>query len=416
MIWRILVPNQLNRKFMQNNLILLPGKERSPMRHHPWIFAGAVAKVEGKPASGSTVWVYSDSGQFIGRAAYSPDSQIRARIWSWDEGEPIDHAFFKRKIATAIAHRLKWVKNTTATRLIFGEADGLPGLVVDQYGDVLVCQFMSAGVEHWKDAIVSTLAQQTGAKTILERSDAAVREREGLPQITGALLGEIPDGPIVAEENGIKYLVDTMHGHKTGFYIDQRDSRALVGELSKDRRVLNMFCYTGGFSLAAMGGGASEVVSVDSSGDALAIAKAQVALNGFDESKATWEDADAFEMLRKYRVEGRKFDLIVLDPPKFAPSAHHLARAKKAYKDINRTAMQLLEPGGLLFTFSCSGAMDATLFEETVAAAAIEATSHMGDPRIAFRILRRLSSGLDHPKLASFPEGDYLKGLLLERV
>ena len=401
---------------MQNNLILLPGKERSPMRHHPWVFAGAIAKVEGRPASGSTVTVYSDSGQFIGRAAYSPDSQIRARIWSWDESEPIDHAFFKRKIAAAISHRQKWVRNTTATRLIFGEADGLPGLVVDQYGDVLVCQFMSAGVEYWKEAIVKALSQQTGSQTILERSDAAVREREGLPQITGALLGEIPDAPIVATENGIKYLVDTMNGHKTGFYIDQRDNRAFVGELSKGKSVLNMFCYTGGFSLAAMGGGAKEVISVDSSGDALAIAQAQVSLNGFDETKATWIDADAFEMLRKYRVEGRKFDLIVLDPPKFAPSAHHLVRAKKAYKDINRTAMQLLEPGGLLFTYSCSGAMDANLFEETIAAAAIEATSHIGDPRISFRILRRLSSGLDHPKLASFPEGDYLKGLLIERA
>lgn len=401
---------------MQANLILLPGKERSPMRHHPWIFAGAVAKVQGKVAPGSTVAVFSDGGKFIGRAAYSPDSQIRARIWSWDESEPIDHAFFKRKIATALAHRARWIKNTTAVRLLFGEADGLPGLVVDQYGQTLVCQFMSAGVEYWKDAIVSILAQQTGCQTILERSDAAVREREGLAQITGALKGEIPSEPIPAIENGIQYLVDTMHGHKTGFYIDQRDNRDMVAQLSQGKRVLNMFCYTGGFSLAALGGGAKEVVSVDSSGEALALAQKQAQLNGFDPAIAQWLDADAFETLRAYRVEGRKFDLIILDPPKFAPSAQHLMRAKKAYKDINRTAMQLLEPGGLLFTFSCSGAMDANLFEETVAAAAIEATSHMGDPKIAFRILKRLSSGLDHPKLASFPEGDYLKGLLLERI
>lgn len=401
---------------MQPTIKLLPGKDRSPMRHHPWIFSGAIGKVQGKFPSGSTVVVENDDGKFIGRAAYSPESQIRARIWSWDEAEPIDHAFFKRKIASAIAHRQKWIKNTTAIRLIFGEADGLPGLIVDQYADTLVCQFLSAGVEHWKEAIVSILEQQTGCTRILERSDAAVREREGLAQVTGALRGEIPTECLKAQENGIEYLIDSMHGHKTGFYIDQRENRGLVAELSAGKSVLNMFCYTGGFSLAALKGGAKEVISVDSSGSALELAKKQAQLNGFDESKAKWIDADAFETLRQFRTEGHKFDLIVLDPPKFAPSAQHLVRAKRAYKDINRTAMQLLEPGGLLFTFSCSGAMDANLFEETIAGAAVEATSHLGDPRAAFRILKRLSSGLDHPMLASFPEGDYLKGLLVERV
>lgn len=401
---------------MQAELILLPGKERSPMRHHPWIFAGAVAKIKGRPTSGSTVMVLSDSGKFIGRAAYSPESQIRARIWSWDESEPIDHAFFKRKIAVAIAHRERWIKNTTAVRLIFGEADGLPGLIVDQYEQTLVCQFLSAGVEHWKEAIVSILAEQTGCKQIIERSDAAVREREGLPQKTGSLLGDLPTTFLKATENGIQYLIDSLEGHKTGFYVDQRDNRNMVTELSNDKRVLNMFCYTGGFSLAALKGGAKEVVSVDSSGSALKIAQEQVSLNQFDPAKAKWHDADAFEVLRQLRVTNEKFDVVVLDPPKFAPSSAHLARAKKAYKDINRTAMQLLEPGGLLFTFSCSGAMDTELFEETVAAAAVEAVSHMNQPRAAFRILKRLSSGLDHPKLASFPEGDYLKGLLLERI
>lgn len=400
---------------MQASLILLPGKERSLMRHHPWIFAGAIAKVQGKPASGATVTVMSDSGKFIGRAAFSPNSQIRARLWSWDEHEPIDHAFFKRKVSMAIEHRRRWIKNTTAIRLIFGEADGLPGLVVDQYEDTLVVQFLSAGVEFWKEALIDILKQQTGCARIYERSDAAVRDREGLPQSKGLIWGDQPEGPITATENGIRYIIDVLEGHKTGFYIDQRDNRGLVAELSKGKRVLNMFSYTGGFSLAALKGGAVEVTSVDSSGSALDLAKQQAQLNGFDESKAQWVDADAFDTLRQYRTEGRKFDVIVLDPPKFAPSAQHLPRAKRAYKDINRTAMQLLEPGGLLLTFSCSGAMNLELFEDVVTGAAMEASTHLNDLRGGFRVLKILSSGLDHPKLASFPEGDYLKGLLLER-
>lgn len=385
------------------------------MRHHPWIFAGAIAKVQGKPASGATVTVMSDSGKFIGRAAFSPNSQIRARLWSWDEHEPIDHAFFKRKVSMAIEHRRRWIKNTTAIRLIFGEADGLPGLVVDQYEDTLVVQFLSAGVEFWKEALIDILKQQTGCARIYERSDAAVRDREGLPQSKGLIWGDQPEGPITATENGIRYIIDVLEGHKTGFYIDQRDNRGLVAELSKGKRVLNMFSYTGGFSLAALKGGAVEVTSVDSSGSALDLAKQQAQLNGFDESKAQWVDADAFDTLRQYRTEGRKFDVIVLDPPKFAPSAQHLPRAKRAYKDINRTAMQLLEPGGLLLTFSCSGAMNLELFEDVVTGAAMEASTHLNDLRGGFRVLKILSSGLDHPKLASFPEGDYLKGLLLER-
>jgi 23S rRNA (cytosine1962-C5)-methyltransferase len=401
---------------MQANLILAAGKERAPMQGHPWIFSGAIKSFSGKMSPGSTVTVHSDDGKFVGRAAYSPSSQIRARIWSWDENEPIDHAFFKRKIATAIAHRNKWVKGTNAIRLIFGEADGLPGLVVDQYSNILVCQFLSAGVEHWKSVIVDILQAQTGCETIIERSDAAVREREGLPLISGVLYGELKNPEVIAMENEIQYLINPFEGHKTGFYIDQRDNRGLVAQWSKNCRVLNTFCYTGGFSLAALYGGASEVISVDSSGDALAVAKRQVELNGFDQTKAQWLDRDAFEVLKEFRVAQELFDIIILDPPKFAPSAQHLSRAKKAYKDINRSAMQMLKPGGLLFTFSCSGAMDLETFDQTVIAASVEAASHKKDENLKFRVLKRLTSGQDHPKLISFPEGDYLKGLLLERI
>jgi len=401
---------------MQATIILGAGKERSPMNHHPWIFASAVVGYEGKITSGSTVTVKSDSGRFIGRAAYSPMSQIRARIWSWDESEPIDHAFFKRKIAIALAHRKKWVVQTSAIRLIFGEADGLPGLIVDQYNQTLVCQFLSAGVEFWKEAIVQILEDQSACHCIYERSDAAVREREGLSLASGVLKGELSDTEFIVQENQIQYLIDPTKGHKTGFYIDQRDNRLEVAKLSSGLRVLNMFCYTGGFSLAALQGGAREVISVDSSGEALAIASRQLALNHLDPSKAKWVDADAFDLLKKYREGGEQFDMIILDPPKFAPSAQHLLRAKKAYKEINRSAMQMLRPNGLLLTFSCSGAMDLELFDQTVFLAAQEAATHQKDPKLGFRVLKRLTSGLDHPKLSSFPEGNYLKGLMLERI
>jgi 23S rRNA (cytosine1962-C5)-methyltransferase len=401
---------------MQASIYLEPSKEHSVLQQHPWIFAGTIDKYEGKVGVGTTVSVFSSAKKLIGKAAYSPHSQIRARMWSWDPEEPIDHAFFKRKIGLAIEHRKKWISNTNAIRLIFGEADGLPGLVVDQYHQTLVCQFLSAGVEFWKDAIVDALAKITNCDAIYERSDAAVRAREGLELKVGSLFGPTPSSEVLVQENSIDYLVDPLHGHKTGFYIDQRDNRQLVMELSKNKRVLNTFCYTGGFSLAALKGGASQVISVDSSGDALEIAKKQTALNQFDESRATWLDLDAFEALKEFRVREEQFDLIVLDPPKFAPSASHLANAVKAYKEINRNAMQLVSKGGLVLTFSCSGAMDSELFDKTIFTASKEAANHSKSGDLKFRVLKRLTSGLDHPKLTCFPEGDYLKGLLLERV
>jgi 23S rRNA (cytosine1962-C5)-methyltransferase len=401
---------------MQASIYLEAGKDHSVLHQHPWIFASTVARYEGKVGIGSTVTVFNDAKNMIGRAAYSPHSQIRARMWTWDPQESIDHAFFKRKIAAAIDHRKKWVKNTNAIRLIFGEADGLPGLVVDQYDKLLVCQFLSAGADHWKDVIVDVLAQQTGCESIFERSDAAVRQREGLESKVGLLFGKQPEPEVLVHENGIAYLVDPIHGHKTGFYIDQRDNRLLVQELSKNRRVLNMFCYTGGFSLSALKGGATQVISVDSSGDALEMAKKQTQLNQFDQSKAIWRDQDAFETLKNLRVEKEYFDLIVLDPPKFAPSAVHLSKAIRAYKEINRTAMQMVSKSGLILTFSCSGAMDMETFEKTIFLASKEAANHQKSGELKFRVLKRLTSGLDHPKLTCFPEGDYLKGLLLERI
>ncbi|NLP61165.1 class I SAM-dependent rRNA methyltransferase [Paraburkholderia sacchari] len=398
-----------------NIVTLKPSKEKSLLRRHPWVYANAIERVEGKPASGATVIVRAHDGRFLARAAYSPHSQIRARVWSFDENEPIDHAFFKRRVQRAVAHRQAMVSGTGAVRLIFGEADGLPGVIVDYYKEdvaegargQLVCQFMAAGVEAWKEAIVAALTAATGCPNVYERSDVSIREKEGLEQITGLLAGDEPPETIVTNENGVRYHVDVRNGHKTGFYVDQRDNRALVQTFAQDREVLNCFCYTGGFSLAAMKGGATRVVSIDSSGEALATAQKNVEANGFDAARATWLDADAFKTLRRLHEEGERFDLVVLDPPKFAASREHVDRAARAYKDINLTGLKLLRPGGLLFTYSCSGAIDAELFQKIVAGAA-------ADAKVDARILKRLGAGVDHPLLTAFPEGEYLKGLLLQ--
>lgn len=401
---------------MNCNIVLEAGKERPIMRRHPWVYATAIKRIDGMPKAGATVQIFGHDGHWIGKGAYSPQSRIRVRVWSWNEAEAIDHAFFKRKISEAIQYRRQWVTGTNAIRLIAGEADGLPGLIVDQYSDVIVCQFLSAGVEYWREAIIAALQEQTQCALMVERSDAAVRAREGLVEQSGILFGDYDGELIPVHEHGVRYGIDVLGGHKTGFYIDQRDNRRMVSELSKNRRTLNMFCYTGGFSLAALQGGAKSVMSVDSSGDALALAQRQLAMNGYLSELATWHDADAFLTLKELRSAQEKFDLIVLDPPKFAPSAHHLERALKAYKEINRTALQLLNPGGLLFTFSCSGAVSLERFEQMLATSVSEALAHMQDPQANYRIMRRLAAGLDHPVLASFPEGEYLKGLLLQRA
>jgi 23S rRNA (cytosine1962-C5)-methyltransferase len=396
-----------------NTITLKPAKDRSLVRRHPWIYANAIAQIDGHPAPGATVTVRAADGRFLARASYSPHSQIRARVWTFDESEPIDHAFFKRRVQRAVAHRRAMIRDTGATRLIFGEADGLPGLIVDNYvadqgkHAQLVCQFMATGVEAWKDAIVQALIAATDCPNVYERSDVSIRQKEGLEQTVGVLAGDAPPETLITNECGVRYHVDVRHGHKTGFYVDQRDNRVLVAQNAAGRDVLNCFCYTGGFSLAALKGGATRVVSVDSSGEALALARENVKANGFDEQKAEWLDADAFKTLRRLYDEGQRFDLIVLDPPKFAPSKETVDRAARAYKDINLTGFKLLRPGGLLFTYSCSGAIDADLFQKIVAGAA-------SDARVDARILKRLGAGVDHPLLTAFPEGEYLKGLLLQ--
>ncbi len=392
-------------------LILLPGKERSAFKqHHPWLFAGSVGRLEGRARPGDTVEVLADNLRPLGRAAYSPKSQIRARFWTFDPDESVDDAFFKRRIAAAVARRqaLPELRGQPGLRLIHAESDGLPGVIADQYGDTVVVQLTSAGADKWRHAIVAGLVKATGCTRVYERSDSDVRGLEGLEPATGWLHGAAPAGPLTIEENGVTLAVDITGGHKTGFYLDQRDNRALLGQLAAGKDVLNCFCYTGGFSLQALAGGAERVLSIDSSGPALAQARANLALNPqLPVEPAEWREADVFRALRDFRKEGRLFDLIVLDPPKFAPSAAHAERAARAYKDINLLGFRLLKPGGLLMTYSCSGGIGLELFQKIVAGAALDA-------RRAARIVRRLAGAADHPVALNFPEGEYLKGLLVQ--
>ena len=400
---------------------LRPGKERSLQRRHPWIFESAIAKGGGD--SGETVRVESHEGQFLAWAAFSPSSRIRARVWSFDEAQRIDASFFIAACARAISARGRFDIQSNGVRLVHGESDGLPGLIVDRYGDTLVAQFTSAGTERWKGVLADALLQATGLVRLYERSDASVRQLEGLESSTGWLRG----GPAAAEdappleleihEHQWRLTLNIAEGHKTGFYLDQRDSRKRFADSVQRlrlRRVLNCYCYTGGFSVAALAGQRAagvedgEVTSIDSSGPALERARAHVALNGFDAARATFLDADVNASLRQFLKEGRTFDAIVLDPPKFAPTAAHAERAARAYKDINRLALQLLEPGGVLYTFSCSGGISADLFHKIVASAG-------ADAGVDGYILERLGGAPDHPMTLEFPEGEYLKGLAVMR-
>jgi 23S rRNA (cytosine1962-C5)-methyltransferase len=391
-------------------LTLHPGKDKSVLRRHPWLFSGAIAQLDGRARPGDTVDVVSHEGRPLGRAAWSPASQIRARVWSFDPQETIDHAFFKRRVAAAVARRaaLPELAGQQGLRLIHAESDGLPGVIADRYGDTVVVQLTTAGADKWRAAIADSLHKATGCARIYERSDVEVRKLEGLEPVTGWLQGAAPDDEIVIAENGVRMTVDILAGHKTGFYLDQRDNRRRVAELALDRRVLNCFCYTAGFSLQALAGGAREVVSVDSSGPALATAQRNLALNPrLDAARAVWREADVFADLRNLRAAGERYDLIILDPPKFAHTAAHAERAGRAYKDINLQALQLLAPGGLLMTYSCSGGVSAELFQKIVAGAALDA-------KRTARLVQHLHGAADHPVDLAFPEGEYLKGLLLQ--
>ena len=387
---------------------LREGKERSLQRRHPWIFESAIAK--GSADSGETVRVDSFDGKFLAWAAFSPTSKIRARVWSFDETQRIDAPFFIAACAQSIRDRARFDIKSDSLRLIHGDADGLPGLIVDRYGDTLVAQFLSSGAERWKDVLADALLAETGLTKLYERSDASSRALEGLPESTGWLRGS-GEVELVLQEHDWQLGLNIAEGHKTGFYLDQRDSRKRFADYAqrlKFQRVLNCFCYTGGFTVAALSGGAAHVTSIDSSAPALEKAAANVVLNGFAAERATFMDADVNASLRQFIADGKTFDAIVLDPPKFAPTVAHAERAARAYKDINRLAFKLLEPGGVLFTYSCSGGISADLFHKIVAGAGIDAL-------VDGFIVERMGGAPDHPMTINFPEGEYLKGLVVMR-
>lgn len=391
-------------------LILHPGKERSLLRRHPWVFDTSIARLQGQARPGDTVTLVTDQGQPLAKAAYSPHSRIRARVWSFDPAMTIDHAFFKRRVAEAVARRqaLPELWSQQGLRLLNAEADGLPGVTADRYGDSLVLQLTSAGAEKWRSAIVEALIKSTGCVRLYERSDAEIRAREGMESVTGWRYGTAPEHDIRIQEHSLTLLVNIEQGHKTGYYLDQRNNRTRLAGLVQGKRVLNCFCYTGGFSLQALAGGASQVLSIDSSQPALNLAIANLECNPqLDSTRAEWRCANVFEALRELKNADATFDLIILDPPKFAPSASHADKASRAYKDINLLACKLLSPNGLLMTFSCSGGISLDLFQKIVAGAAL-------DSGRTARIVERLQGSADHPVDLAFPEGEYLKGLLLQ--
>ncbi len=402
--------HERGHKSSQPAIILKSGREKSLLRRHPWVFSGAIEHLEGEPANGDIVEVRSAQGAFLAQAAYSAQSQIMARVWSWQEGQAINADFFRSKISNALAARqsLNIAQSSNAMRLIHGESDGLPGLIVDQYGKVLVMQLGSPGAERWRDVYADVLQELCGPACIYERSDADSRSLEGLPERCGVLRGSLPDF-LAIEEHGLQFKVDVAHGQKTGFYLDQRDNRALIGLLAQNKEVLNCFCYSGGFSLYALRGDAVSVLSIDASEEALLLAKRNVEINHhLNSSRAEWQCADVFAALRKLRDQGRSFDLIILDPPKFAPTAAFAEKAARGYKDINLLGFKLLRPGGIMATFSCSGGINDELFQKIVAGAALDAGADV-------QIVHKLHAAPDHPVLLSFPEGTYLKGLVLRK-
>ena len=385
---------------------LKAGREKSLRRRHPWVFSGAVERIEAEPDSGTTVRVVSNTGEFLAYAAYSPRSQIRLRVWSFAEQQVIDASFIEQRLAAAIeARRGLGLLEQSACRLVFAESDGLPGLIVDRYGDYLVCQVLSAGAEQWRSAIVAGLEALLSPRGILERSEASARRKEGLPSRRGILSGAAPPRPLELRESGLIELVDLAEGQKTGAYLDQRVNRRRVAAYAQGADVLDAYAHSGGFALTCLKSGARTATLIDSSATALALAREQAARNELGE-RCQWREGDVPAELRRERAEGGSYDLVILDPPKFVHTDEQIQAGSRAYKDINRLGAELLRPGGVLATFSCSGHVDAALFQKIVAGAVLDAGRDA-------QVLERLSQPPDHPIGIHFPEAEYLKGLVL---
>jgi len=401
------LPYFIKYRHMSARIYLNVGREKSLKRKHPWIFSRAINKIKGKPMLGDTVDIFDAKDNWLAKGAYSPESQIRIRVWSFEEHEEIDRDFFLKKLKDAQILRDWFIEQgqLTGYRLIAGESDGLPGITIDKYDNFIVCQLLSAGADFQRYTIVSCLQELYPQCHIYERSDVDVRKKEGLEPVVGWLTEPQDSTECIIEEHGIKIVVDVATGHKTGFYLDQRDSRVVAGRYAKDKTVLNCFSYTGTFSLHCAANGAKEVINVDVSQPALDIAKRNHELNGLSDANVSFIKEDVFKLLRRYRAEKQTFDMIILDPPKFVESKAQLTGACRGYKDINMLAMQLLNPNGTLLTFSCSGLMEETLFQKVVADAALDANR-------SAHYVERLHQSADHPVSSNYPEGFYLKGLV----
>ena len=392
-------------------IIIKPGREKSLLRRHPWIFSGALGSVHGSPKIGEPIDVISSAGKFLAKAAYNPISNIAGRVWTWNESEPINPNLFEERLRFAIDLRCKMsdLIPSNAMRLVHGESDGLPGLVVDQYDDVCVVQFLTAGVEFWRESIIEIIQKTTNAHVLYDRSDVDVRQLEGLPLKTGLLIGNKLKNPVMIIENKIKLMVDVVNGHKTGFYLDQRDNRLLARKISKNKRVLDCFSYTGGFAINCLAGKAKRVTLVESSASALTNACENISINNLNLDQVEFVEQDVFKYLRTLRDTGETFDLVILDPPKFAPTVSQAEHAARGYKDINLLAFKILNKGGYLLTFSCSGGISEDLFQKIVAGAALDAG-------VDAVICKRLHQAIDHPVALNFPEGAYLKGFLIQKL
>ncbi len=389
-----------------SQVMLKPGREKSVKNRHPWIFSGAINRVEGNPSNGDVVDVWDNKAKFLARGIYNQKSQIQVRLLSWNPNDKIDESFWRRRLRRAIAGRQALIvsQDTNAFRLVHSEADGVPGLIVDQYGPWLVVQFLSLTVERYRKTIIDILVDLIGPQGIYERSDVESREKEGLPPLTGPVWGENPPDFIEILENGHTFNVDIKLGHKTGFYLDQRENRQILTKYCQNKEVLNTFSYTGGFSVYAAAAGAKRVMNVDTSERVLQLAERNMFRNGFGEEREdAYAAADVFDILRSYTENKWRFDVVILDPPKFAKSKRHVQKATRGYKDINLLAMKLVKPGGILMTFSCSAAINADLFQKILFGATVD--SHR-----TVQIIERLTQGSDHPVSLTHPESEYLKG------
>ncbi len=385
------------------------GKEKPVQNRHPWVFSGAIARAEGPLADGDLVDVLDERGAFLARGYYNRRSQITVRLMTWDPDEEVGAELLAARLRGCLARRQALGLASDAYRLAHGESDLLPGLIVDRYADYFVVQCLTMGMERWKGEIAAILAELAPCRGVYERSDVDAREKDGLPPAAGPLWGDPPPDLVEIAEGGYRFAVDLKAGQKTGFYLDQRDNRRQVAGYCRGREVLNCFAYTGAFGVYAAGAGAKSLTNVDTSADALAMARHNLELNGLADRSAEQVVADVFAQLRQYREQGRRFDLIILDPPKFAYNQAQVQRACRGYKDINWLALQLLRPQGILATFSCSGLVSPDLFQKVVFGASLDAGRDA-------QILTKLTQAADHPILLAFPEGEYLKGLICQVI